>query len=123
MRKIFFIFLAAFLCATALGGCIQASYSREAEKLNGYLGGPISAMVQDLGAPSVSRQRSDGGWIYSWRACRVESGWGDRDWSRYCETTAVSDGEGIVRHWSWWGNECPLNSVSSGCFGLQWWQP
>ncbi len=103
--------------------CLPATYTRETARLDAYVGGPINALVQDMGTPTLSARRDDGSWTYVWRGCRVVFDWHGRDISRYCEITALSDGQGIMRDWNWWGNECPLDGVPSGCGGLFWWQP
>ena len=112
------LFLAA-LCSLfgllLLAGCATHSSSRAALKMDAYVGGDASAVVRDLGAPTVSTRTADGGWIYRWRECRIDMDWRGRDYSRYCETSVWADGDGTVRRWRWWGNECPLMGVDSGC--------
>ena len=114
MRKHAFLPL-AFLALIVLGGCITRYSSRAEQQLNAYVGQNASAVIQAMGAPAVSQRSEDGGWVYRWRGCYIDMGWHGRDWPRYCETTVRADGEGIVRHWSWRGNECPLMGVDSGC--------
>lgn len=123
MRKTFLTCLALAFFSTVLSGCLPTAHTREAAKLDAYVGGPISALVQDMGAPTLSREEGDGNRVSIWRSCRASSDWHGRDFSRYCEITARSDAQGLVTHWEWWGNECPLEGYASGCHGLFWWQP
>ena len=123
MPRVCFIRLCLFVVALALGGCLlPTAHTRMAQQLDGYLGGGIAAMTQDLGTPTVSRQRADEGWEYAWRGCRLAFDYTGEQWPRYCEITAWADADGIVKHWNWWGNECPLEGVASGCHGMLWWQ-
>ena len=89
--------------------------------MDGYVGGPAGDMVQGRGVPTKSYQREGGGWVYLWRECRLVYDWHGRQWPKWCETRADVGPDGIVKHWSWRGNECPLWGVESGCDPSFWW--
>ena len=114
------------LCAALalLGACVPLGLSgpsREQARLDAYVGGPASELVQDRGTPWKSRKRYDGGWVYLWRECRMEYDWHGRQWPRFCETRADVGPDGTVEKWRWHGNECPLRGVESGCDPSYWW--
>ena len=112
------------LLLLALAGC-AVQPNREALRMDGYVGGRADDMVRDKGVPTKTLQREGGGQVYVWRNCRLVYDWYGEQWPRYCETKAVVDAEGIVRGWSWRGNECPTRGVDSGCETLPlnwpWW--
>jgi len=112
-----------FVFTLVLGGCLPTTQTRMAEQLDGYVGGGYTDLAATLGTPELSGKTAGNGRVYVWRGCRVVFDFNGADQSRYCEIKAWVDENGIVERWNWWGNECPLNGVPSGCHGLLWWQP
>ena len=106
-----------------LGGCLPTAHTRMVEQMDGYVGGDFTAMSGALGTPVISSERSGNGRFYAWRDCRLVFDHRGEQYSRYCEIRAWVNDNNIVERWSWWGNECPLEGVPSGCHGLFWWQP
>ena len=118
-----YLWVCVLVFVLALGGCLPTARTRTAEQLDGYVGGGYTALAATLGTPTLSGETRGNGWVYTWRDCRVVFDIRGVDESRYCEIRAWVDENGIVERWDWWGNECPLEGVASGCHGLLWWQP
>ena len=106
--------IAIVMSATLLlaGGCGKLMYERA---LNSWQGAPVQELVDSWGPPHEQFRDERGNMVYQWSHRDIDGGsskasfqykTGRQKISPFCRTRFTVDENGIVREWTYRGNDC-----------------